>query len=863
MKRALPILLAAIFVACGGSGKPVGTSNDAVQVRAHKSPHPPPPMSSHLLATVTDGTLGPFFARSHEKNGKAIAAYASRMPEGGRQIVVAPLDDHAALQTPPRLIASTTGEVDALIVRAIYGGFVIAWSATADNSGGALRLIEVDSAGTPRGEAFDVARGDREIVWFEIVPTSRGAVCVWAEQTSKTEATILALSMDDAGKPRGVPSQVVKNVVGWQAVATASGAALALRTATGALTIQEIDADAQPLGAPTAVIANGAGVDFDFVRVESAGKKPAFALAWTDHSGLDSTVVACWVEDGSPAPAPIVISEEVGGAAFTSLNVASGAVYVTWEELGRRLAGGRRLHITNVLSSGVGVTTALDMQGPTSEVASDETGIALIANVRSCGVNVSDDACGAAQPVPAITQFDSKLQITSVSPITVPEGESIALAWALDCTSLGCANLVASSESPTPIFSFDSSADKTKRRLAPMPRLPPGAPRIVSLSTISAKEPTSDFAEAKIGNVTLLATMNGSEDDSHPQAKASSATVAVRVIDDKNSTSAPTVLTTRALDLGGVAIATGETPESGALVAWVAKDGGDPQVHTARIDAHGKKLNELLVTTERGDAADVAVAWCAGAWLISWVDWRDGNGEVYAARLAPDASRVLATERITRAPGDASGVALLAAPKSQEAWLAWADPRENPREGFADIYVTKIRAKDAKRVGDETRVLATAAHSRSPALAMIADGVAVAWIEEAPLGEGGNDAHYGTTTASYGAMMARLDAKGHVVGDPVRTRGAGPGFPTALAIASEGNTLRAVTARAQEDAVVLDVLSWAPGENVQAFALTRLEGPPSMDVALALDGDTIFFDDEGNSAPGDRRLRRLVFAPKK
>ncbi|MEO7113222.1 MAG: hypothetical protein ABI183_22475, partial [Polyangiaceae bacterium] len=370
MKRAFWIsFVAATLIACGGSGKPVGTSNDAVHTRTHAPAHPPSPPSSHTIATVSEGTLGPFLARSHDPGGKAIAAYASRMPEGGRQIVVAPLDEHAAPNTPPRLVATTTGDVDALIARAVSGGFVIAWSLLTDNAGGALRLVELDSTGTSRGEAFDVARSDHEIVWFEVVPTSRGALCVWAEQTSKTEASILALSLDDQGKPRGVPSQVVRNVVGWQAVATARGAALAVRTASGALSIQEIDADAQPLGPPTSVLAKGAGEDFDFVRVESAGKKPAFAFAWTDHSGLDTTVVACWVEDGSPAPAPRVISEELGGASFTSLNVAGGAVFITWEEMGRRLAGDRRLHITDISSSGAGITTALDVHGPTTEVS--------------------------------------------------------------------------------------------------------------------------------------------------------------------------------------------------------------------------------------------------------------------------------------------------------------------------------------------------------------------------------------------------------------------------------------------------------------------------------------------------------------
>ncbi|MEO8878650.1 MAG: hypothetical protein ABI461_23880, partial [Polyangiaceae bacterium] len=663
--------------------------------------------------------------------------------------------------------------------------------------------------------------------------------------------------------PRGVPSRVVRNVVGWQAVATARGGALALRGANGGLTVQEIDADAQPLGAPIPVVAKNSGADFDFVRVESAGKKPGFAFAWTDKSQLDTAVVGDWIEDGSPAEPPFAISGDVGGAALGSLTVADGAAFISWEEVGRRLTGGRRLHITNFVGHAIVKDVAFDVHGGSSELAADGSNVALVGSVRTCSANLSDEACAKIAPAPAVVRFDANLQPRSISPITVPEGETASLAWGLDCTKLGCATLVASNEAPTPIFAFDSSAGVVPSRLLANTPLPPGSPHIASLSTITAKEPTSDLAEVSIGSTTLLATMNSSPDDAHPQAAASNATVAVRAIDEKKGTSAPTVLTTRALDLGGVAIAAGDAPENGALIAWVAKDGGDPQVHAARIDAQGKKLHEVLITTERGDAADVAVAWSAGAWLVAWVDWRDGNGEVYVARLAADASRILATERITRAPGDASGVALLAPKGEQEAWLAWADPRENPNEGFADIYVAKIRSKDAKRIGDESRVLATAAHSRSPALAALGDGVALAWIEEAPLGEGGNDIHLGTTTASYGAMLTRLDAKGHPAA-AIRTRGAGEGFPTALTLTSDQGTLRAITARAQEDAVVLDEIILPADGELRTFALARLEGPPSMDVALALDGNTVFFDDEGNAAqPGDRRVRRLVIAAKK
>ena len=85
------------------------------------------------------------------------------------------------------------------------------------------------------------------------------------------------------------------------------------------------------------------------------------------------------------------------------------------------------------------------------------------------------------------------------------------------------------------------------------------------------------------------------------------------------------------------------------------------------------------------------------------------------------------------------------------AWVVWSDPRESPREGLGDIYARALRSKDAKPTADEVRVLATAAHSRSPAIALAGDGVLVTWIEDAPLR--GSDAR-------GNAMVARLDARG-------------------------------------------------------------------------------------------------------
>ena len=860
--RRLAAISFLFLAACGGAtGKPVGISNDPQHnEKLPQAKHPPPPLATHLVATVVEGTLGPFLARNPD--GGSLAVYASRTTPTGRQIVTVPLDDHMAPRDKPRLAAVANGEVDGLVARPVAGGYAVAWSIIAEKGGSALRLFEVDADGVPESEPFDLARSDKDIVWFEIVRTSRGALCAWAEQISKSEATILTLALDDKGHARGVPSQAVRGVVGWQALATPRGVALATRNAAGTLMLQEVDADAQPIGAATTVAKN-AGADFDVVRIESGGKKGGFAFAWTDRTELDPVVMSAWIDDGGPAKAPTRVSDAVGGASLVAIAGGHANAFVAWEGTGRRLTGGKRLHIANVDAASVRASTAVDVFSASSDIASDGDGVALLATTRTCPPSVNDEECLKSPPAPTIVRYDAKLNVTAVAPVSVPEGEATALAWGIDCAK-GCAALVASGESPTPVFAFDANGAKAGARLAKAIEPAADAPRVQSLATVAAKEAISDFAAARIASGTLLATMVMPGDDPKAQQHAAGATIAVRALDTAGVPSAPTTLTTHAMDLGGVAIAAADSDAGGALVGWVAKDGNDPQVHVARVDTNAKKSKELLVTTEKGEAADVAIAWTPGAWLVAWVDWRDGNGEVYLARVALDGSRVLGTERITRAPGDASDVTLLAPRGSQDAWLAWADPREDPREGFADIYAVKVHVKDGKKVGDEARVLATAAHSRSPSLAPYKDGVAIAWIEEAPLGEGGTDAHYGTTTASYGAMFAKLDDKGHPDGEPVRTRGAGEGFPTSLALAFEDGYLRAVAARAQEDAVVLDVYEWPGAGPVRAYPLAKLDGPPSMDVALALDQGVAFFDDELASSGGDeRRVRRLAFSAKK
>lgn len=174
--------------------------------------------------------------------------------------------------------------------------------------------------------------------------------------------------------------------------------------------------------------------------------------------------------------------------------------------------------------------------------------------------------------------------------------------------------------------------------------------------------------------------------------------------------------------------------------------------------------------------------------------------------------------------------------------------RESPHDGVADIYVARLHGVDARPIGTESRVLATVPHSRSPVLAPgMAEGLPViGWIEEAPVGADPKGA------SVYGAMIGLLDGEGHLKGEPARTRGGGEGFPTSIALDRSGQALHVVLTRSTKDDIFLDAMTVSPDAPPRPFLLFGLEGPPSMDVSLAVQGDGIYFNDQ-TEAQGEGR----------
>jgi hypothetical protein len=393
---------------------------------------------------------------------------------------------------------------------------------------------------------------------------------------------------------------------------------------------------------------------------------------------------------------------------------------------------------------------------------------------------------------------------------------------------------------------------------------PPDAPRVVGLATVAAGQPYEDVAAARIAGSTLVAVLAGPalaqeepRRDRRDRHGSEGATITLHPIDERGQpTGEPRALTTHALATGGLALAPAAGRGAEGAVAWIASDGGPPQVFVARVDASGKRTADARLTRSAGGASSVAITAVEGGWIAAWVEGDDAHGEVHAARLDGALRVVGKEERVTAAGADAADVALGA--RGEDAWLAWSDARESAQEGRGDIYVARLRTRDAHRSSDETRVLATAAHSRSPQVVPSDDGGAlVAWIEDPPPG----------VEAAGAAMLARIDPDARVAAPPVRlalsaSAGEGPtgARPTALVLEpAPGGGARAVIARSRAGIVGLDAVALGrTGDPAgPAWPLLDLEAPGTFEVALAFAGDAVLFEDVGE-ARGARRVRRAA-----
>ncbi|MFT3766562.1 MAG: hypothetical protein QM820_13765 [Minicystis sp.] len=795
------------------------------------------------------------------------------------------LDAEGKARGEPVLVTQVTDEVTWLDVLPNKKGALVVWEVPRDDRSDVF-VVPVSDVGKPLGAAAPVAQG---AIGWEIEPTERGAV--------------LATVASDAGAP-------VAAKKGKRKPAKTAEEASARGTKLGKVLLTEID-DRGKAGAPV-VVSPETTAQVDVTIAEVSGK---YVLAWTDERNIDASVYLAVAEPGGKISAPPHrATSPFGEQALVSLVAepyAPGAprskrALLAWEDQLRAPREGRLIHLATLGADGAlgkeRATLVFSAGGP-PDLEPDGDGFAAVtlAPVSELPEGVQAHAQlgvrGDAPIWPAFVRFGADLSVIASEPVRaepfasndgVPYLTRALSCGAGKCTTLASGAVVPAKGPDAPVVAAPLALVSLPQRKtawkAPAYREPDEAPpRATSVNALFDGDHLAKVTAADVPGggslaawVTYVIEAAGGARGKRAKPAAEegqAATLGVRSINADGTPGKPVVISNKAVSIGGVALAPapaaeGKKPET--VAAWVARVRGEPQVFVTKLGPDGEKLAEKGVTViarkgkKKGapttEASDVAVAYAGGegsggdGWITAWVDTRDGNAEIYVAKVDRSLNKIVPDKRITEAPGDAAEVQI--AVRGKDVFLVWSDARAKPDEGSGDIYIARLDAATLKKTGPETRLFASATHSRTPQILPTAKGFVVAWIEE---GEGGKRGDEGA-----GVRLAELDEKGMPIGAPQLVRPAdGQGSVTSAALGCTAKACRGVITTAVGEALILGAFELTPGSPAGPVkTIAALTGGANQDVSPSFAGPTatsLFFADDAVSGSGRVRWMKIAW----
>jgi hypothetical protein len=180
---------------------------------------------------------------------------------------------------------------------------------------------------------------------------------------------------------------------------------------------------------------------------------------------------------------------------------------------------------------------------------------------------------------------------------------------------------------------------------------------------------------------------------------------------------------------------------------WLDDRGGSNEIYFAGLDAHGNKLGDDTQLTSGGTVkggGTSALVFDGRTFAFSWSDSRDGDAEIYFARLDARGNKLGGDVRVTNAAGFAYVPEIVATEKGYA--LAWQDDRT----GAIDVYFALLDGSGSK-LGVETDLSRGSGFVRV-ALAWTGSEYGVAWTRTGDTG---------------GVSLALVDAAGARMGEHV------------------------------------------------------------------------------------------------
>ncbi|HUT53895.1 MAG TPA: putative metal-binding motif-containing protein [bacterium] len=136
-------------------------------------------------------------------------------------------------------------------------------------------------------------------------------------------------------------------------------------------------------------------------------------------------------------------------------------------------------------------------------------------------------------------------------------------------------------------------------------------------------------------------------------------------------------------------------------VIWEDNRDGNNEIYFARISAAGAKIGtDLRVTSDASDSLNPSLTWTGSEFGVIWEDFRDGNIEIYFARISAAGAKIGSDLLVTNNAGWSYFPSL--SWTGSEFGVSWADDRDNASE----IYFARISADGAK-IGTDIRLTST------------------------------------------------------------------------------------------------------------------------------------------------------------
>jgi hypothetical protein len=761
----------------------------------------PAALRAARVASVATGTYGPYVGTGA---GRPLLLWAEAQNGAGRHYWTVALRPNLTADGAPRRVARAPDELGLVALKPAgpasaagpaSSGY-IAVSAAPQGEGFEISALLLSEQGEARGTPLSLTRDAGEVVWVDALPTARGTLTLWASKR-KGRASVMASELDAKGARLTQPTELARDVSAWQTATLPGRLAIAHVQTTAAQSDRGVvRLELLGTGARTdrkSVIVNAeptAELDLDMIAIGGQ-----LLLAWSDARELEARVYAAVVDgEGKLVRKPAPLVDSFGEQALVQLVAplpGSEVGYLAWETLSARRAPLRSLEVTSIDARGVpgaarGQVFIDAPAGTLPELKAARNGLAALTLAPLCRVRQN---CDDAERVPTFVQFDRAFSVVASEPLRLSAlgGKGPSIAWGLSCLDGGCFALSALTSSPAPIFAVELARKSAAFTPAASKTTVQPPPRARALTTVGALDPVADIAATRVGNTTLAAWVSYF-DPSLPWERLKKAApdgryeplrarLEVRALREEGAPLPAEVVSLRARSVGGVALAAGDPARKEALLAWTAEDNKQPQVFVTLLRDDAKRVTQKMLTRRDGEVSDVAATFTGDGFIVGWIDERDGDPEVYVAKVNRALQRVAPEQRLTQARGAATDLSLLTV--GNEVLALWADARDAEQPGWADLHAVRLRAADASALAPEQRIVETRAHSHSPALALRGAQPVVAWIEDA-LGQQRNAA----------LKVASLDAQGRVTG-AADTVNIGPGNPLSVALSCEAQACSA------------------------------------------------------------------------